>query len=69
MSQCGLHKDDRPLTSAWTLARGQMCRQESAHHRFVETSKRQMLLGEPMRKVSNGVEIRFGDRGEIPVAS
>jgi hypothetical protein len=68
MSQCGLNDDDRPLTPAWTLAIGQMCREESAHHRFVDTSKRQVLLGEPMRKVSNGVEIRTGDRGGIPVA-
>jgi len=40
---------------------------ESTHHRFVETSKRQMLLGEPMRKVSDGVTIRAGDPGRIPV--
>jgi len=39
MSERGLNEDDRPLTPTWTLARGEMRRQKSAHDRFIETTK------------------------------
>src|SRR5215813_6188508 len=67
MSESSLHHDDRPLTPARTSAGWQMRADESTHHGFVEASKRQMLLGEPVRKVADGVTIRDGDRGRIPV--
>ena len=67
MSQSRLHGDNRPLTPARTSARGQMHADEPGHDRFVEISKRHLLFGEPVRKVSNGVEIGARDRAGIPV--
>src|SRR5947209_19290926 len=69
MSECGLNGGDRALTASWTATCGEMCREKSAHDRFIETANRQARVGEPMRKVSNGVEVRGSARAGIPVAS
>ena len=66
MSQCGLHDDGGAWTPARASARRQMLRDESVHDRFIELLKRQVLVSEPVRKVSDGVEIRAGVRGGIP---
>ena len=66
MSECGLHVEGGALTPARASARRQMGRDELVHYRFIEVLKRQMLVGEPMRKVSDGMEIRARARGGIP---
>jgi hypothetical protein len=68
MSERGLNGGDRALTPSWTATRGEMRREKSAHDRFIETTNCQVRVGEPMRKVSNGVEVRGGARGGIPVS-
>src|SRR5713226_1280636 len=67
MFQGRLNHEHGPLTPARTAALGQVRDEKSTHDRFVETSKLEVLLGQPMRKVSNRVTIRVCDSRRVPV--
>ena len=60
MSERSANGGDRALTPSWTATRGEMRREKSAHDRFIETTNGHAGVGEPMRQVANGVEVRGG---------
>jgi hypothetical protein len=50
----------RSLTKAWASAGGQVLREESLHERFVNAPNSQVLLGQPVRKVSDAAQVGAG---------